>query len=90
MHTYSTNGKTGSKQFKLSGNADLVAKLFGDNRGPTVWGTMKLYGITIKNGRTYMDLVPVLDPDGEPAMLDKINQKLYYNMGSGTFVTDKD
>ena len=32
------------------------------------------------------DFVPVLDPDGTPAMLDRVENKLYYNQGSGQFL----
>ena len=89
-HTYSANGENKTIQYQISGKSELTEKLFNDNRGYTGWGTgLKIYGITIKNGRTYMDFVPVLDPNGEPAMLDKINQVLYYNAGRGSFTTDK-
>ena len=32
------------------------------------------------------DFIPVLDPDGVPCMYDKVEQKLYYNQGTGQFI----
>ena len=81
VRTYSNIPTTGV--FGLANSATSMSS--GERRMK-----FKLYRLQIRNDTTRMDLVPVLDPDGEPAMLDKINQKLYYNMGSGTFVTDKD
>lgn len=34
------------------------------------------------------DFIPVLSPDGVPAMFDRVEKKLYYNQGTGTFKTN--
>ncbi|MBP5344363.1 MAG: hypothetical protein J6Y85_04765 [Alphaproteobacteria bacterium] len=39
------------------------------------------------NGALVRDLVPVLDPDDIPAMYDQVEKRLYYNLGSGQFIT---
>ena len=36
------------------------------------------------------DFTPVISPDGEPCMFDKVSKKLFCNAGSGTFKTNKD
>ena len=75
-HIYSANGETHSRKKLVLGRSVKKEGLF-DDRGYT-WGNgLKIYNISIKNGSTRMDLVPVLDPDGVPAMLDKVNQVLY-------------
>lgn len=37
------------------------------------------------NGTLVRDFIPVLDPNGTPAMYDQVEKKLYYNAGTGTF-----
>lgn len=37
------------------------------------------------SGTLLRNFTPVLDPEGTPAMLDKVEEKLYYNQGSGQF-----
>ena len=39
-----------------------------------------------KDGTLVRDFIPVLDPNGTPAMLDRVENKLYYNQGSGQFL----
>ena len=38
------------------------------------------------NGTLVRDFIPVLDPDGMPAMYDKVEKRLYKNLGSGNFL----
>ena len=46
----------------------------------------KIYSFKIwKNGISLRNFTPVLDPEGVPAMLDTVENKLYYNQGSGQF-----
>ncbi len=42
----------------------------------------KIYSVKFGNVR---DFIPVLDPNGVPAMYDQVEKKLYYNAGTGTF-----
>ncbi len=44
--------------------------------------------IGYKNGILVRDFIPVLSPDGVPAMFDRVEKKLYYNQGTGTFKTN--
>ena len=37
------------------------------------------------DGELKFDLIPVLDSQGVPCMYDKVNEKTYYNDGTGTF-----
>ena len=51
----------------------------------------KMYYFKIwDNDKLVRDFIPVLDPDGTPAMLDRVENKLYYNQGTGQFKTNKD
>ena len=51
----------------------------------------KIYGFTHKrNGTLVRDFIPVIAPDGEACMFDKVSKKLFCNAGSGTFKTNKD
>ncbi len=44
---------------------------------------LRIYRFTIKG---IIDLIPVLDKDGTPCMFDKVEQKFYYNAGTGDFI----
>ena len=47
----------------------------------------KIYQFQIYDNDTLVrDFIPVLDPDGVPCMYDKVEQKLYYNQGTGQFI----
>ena len=46
----------------------------------------KIWGYRHKrNGVLILDLIPVLDLSGKPAMYDKVSEKLFYNKGTGEF-----
>ncbi|MBR5129783.1 MAG: hypothetical protein IKV03_00970 [Alphaproteobacteria bacterium] len=46
----------------------------------------KVYSVKLSiGGQLLRNFIPVLDPNGVPAMLDKVEEKLYYNQGSGQF-----
>ncbi|MBO7257989.1 MAG: hypothetical protein J6V11_03515, partial [Alphaproteobacteria bacterium] len=46
----------------------------------------RVYSVKLNvGGKLLRNLIPVLDPEGTPAMLDKVEEKLYYNQGSGQF-----
>ena len=49
----------------------------------------RVYSAVVKNanGELIRDLWPCYDPDGRPAMYDKVEKKYYYNIGSGEFGT---
>lgn len=37
------------------------------------------------NGMLKLDLIPVLDISGRPAMFDEVSNTLFYNQGTGEF-----
>ena len=48
----------------------------------TAMGTSALYD----NDVLVRDFIPVLDSNGTPCMLDKVEGKFYYNQGTGQFI----
>ena len=46
---------------------------------------VKIKRATLQNSTRAWDFIPVLDPNGTPAMFDQVEKKLYYNNGTGTF-----
>ena len=70
----------------LSGRTEAI---FATNNAAGVdsFSAFKLYTHQIYNSDTLVrDFIPVLDLDGVPAMYDKVEKKLYYNLGSGNFL----
>ena len=50
-------------------------------------GAGKIYYLQINDGGTLVrDFIPVLSPDGEPCMFDRVTGKLFCNQGSGKFL----
>ena len=77
-------------------NAPLESKdsistisLFSTN---SVQTTAKAFSGRIYSAQIYdnnilvRDFIPVLDPDGVPCMLDRVEGKFYYNAGTGQFI----
>ena len=50
----------------------------------------KIYEYRYSDGANSIHFIPVISPDGEPCMFDKVSQKLFCNEGTGTFKTNKD
>lgn len=50
----------------------------------------RIYEYVYSDGLNSIHLIPVIAPDGEPCMFDKISQKLFCNSGSGDFQTNLD
>ena len=49
--------------------------------------SLKLYYFQIyDNDVLVRDFIPVLDPNGVPCMYDKVEEKFYYNAGTGDFI----
>lgn len=59
----------------------------GNNAGnPTGYSKIRLYSYKLSdNGTLIRDYIPVLDWDNVPCLYDKVERKLYYNAGTGTF-----
>ena len=48
--------------------------------------SMKIYQFQMrKSGKLIFDFVPVLDPQGVPAMFDRVSSALFHNTGTGQF-----
>ena len=62
--------------FSLGKNYKMIAKIYSFN-------------LTI-NGFLVRDFIPVLDRDMRPAMYDRVTGKLFYNKGTGEFLTGPD
>lgn len=64
--------------------------IFALNSGgsPTGYSTVKLYYIRFydESDNLLRDFEPSLDPDGVPCLYDKVNDRYYYNKGTGSFL----
>lgn len=59
--------------------------------GTRTFGVMRWCGLSNKrNGKTLINLIPVLDDTGTPCMYDKVSRKCFYNSGSGDFIYPTD
>lgn len=69
-------------------NNDITLKIFqnADGQGSSIM--LSSYQI-IDNNVLVRDMIPVLDKQGVPCMWDRVNNKLYYNEGTGTFAYEK-
>ena len=70
----------------------LLAKNYGDNKTGHEFFIGKLYYFKVyKNNVLYMDMIPVYrKSDRVVGMYDRVNNKFYTNMGSGTFKMNTD
>ncbi|MBP5344018.1 MAG: hypothetical protein J6Y85_02980, partial [Alphaproteobacteria bacterium] len=97
--TYTYNASTGATNLSVS-NVSVSAtkastassanteRLFADNRGTGTFQALRIYGISISNGSFARDFIPVITRcNNEPAMYDQVTKTLFYNEGSGEFVT---
>ena len=53
---------------------------------PQFWSKARIYWCEFTDtstGAVLRRFIPVVDADGRPAMFDEINEKLYYNLGTG-------
>ena len=64
--------------FNISGSPDTQTKFTGKVYYCKIWNESSLV----------RDFIPVLDPNGTPAMFDRVNNQLYYNAGTGQFLTN--
>lgn len=57
------------------------------NGGAILYSNMKLYWFKVYDNDTLVrDFVPVIDSSGIPCLYDKVEDKFYYNQGSGEFL----
>lgn len=80
---------TSQQIFPREINSKLNMVLFAVNTNSTIElnGVFKMYHWSMKdNGILVRDFSPVLAPNGQPALFDQVEKKLYYNKGSGAFL----
>lgn len=83
------DGNLIATQTKASFTTPGTAYLFAcrQNNQPYLPGEIKMYSAKIwNNDKLVRDMIPVLDYDGTPCMLDQVNDRLYYNDGTGEFI----
>lgn len=80
-------------QYAYTSNAANIAKniyLFGLNNNGSAYGlaNLKIYKTSFStgDGNLIRDFIPVLDENNVPCMYDKVEDKFYYNQGTGQFV----
>jgi hypothetical protein len=65
--------------------------LFANGADGTDAYPAKIWGLKIIiDGVLNLDFIPVISPDGEACMFDRVSKKLFCNAGSGTFKTNLD
>ena len=60
-----------------------------NNEGTIIENTssVRIYSCKIYDNNTLVrDFIPVLDPNGVPCMYDRVEDKFYYNAGTGDFI----
>lgn len=69
-------------------STDSTVKIFASSPiNPNQLGHVKYYSFKMyKNDELVRDFVPVLDYDGIPCMLDRVEGRLYYNQGTGEYI----
>ena len=79
-HTFSTT--TDTTDYPLHLNA-LISGGVVDN----IKGTSRIYSFKVLNhGTLVRDMIPILDNEDTPCMYDQVNDRLYYNSGTGEFI----
>lgn len=91
-NTVYANGVSLGTITRRAGTLDFALFAYRDiNQGAALNYIGKIYKFWMKeNGIFVREFIPVLSPDGEACMFDKVSQKLFCNAGSGTFKTNLD
>ena len=93
-NNFLTDGVTGSSGTGTRYYNNLYTCIFGlassntAREASSTRSKFRLYSFWMKDASYEVDLIPVLDWDDKPAMYDKVNNKVYYNKGTGTFKTN--
>lgn len=77
---------TGTKRTYLFG-AETPTNATRINRYPVQISSCRMWNPT--TGELVRDYIPVLDRNGTPCMLDRVENKLYYNQGDGDFLYEE-
>jgi hypothetical protein len=88
-NTVTMYGGTVTNSSASSGSCSYNLMLFAlNNSGSAIINSsMRLYSCQVyDNGTLIRDFIPVLDWSNVPCLYDKVNRKLYYNAGTGSFL----
>lgn len=77
-----SSGNLNKNTFYLFGTNYDGTALLSNTSGTKIYE----YKVVSSNGDVLLNLVPVLDYNGIPCMYDKVEQKFYYNAGTGDFI----
>ena len=85
-NSYDIGWTTFSQPSTIVGGIGLFGRLCADTGEVIPFINARLFSTQIyKNNVLVMDLKPILDKNGTPCMWDRVNDKLYYNKGTGDF-----
>lgn len=86
-NVYNYKGGIPLRKFSLGGSVYVFARHFIDREQPIYDTVMRIYYFTIRsNNVPILNLVPTIDSQRRPCMLDLISQKPFYNVGNGEFL----
>ena len=82
------NGEVDISNYHIEGEIKSNLYLFARNYNGFITKMVgKIWSVQITNDHTLVrDFTPVLAPNGQPALFDQVEKKLYYNKGSGAFL----
>ena len=74
-----------SAEYELDGIDKTLYLLARRNKTGFMKGRIRSFSFSSKTGNKLLDLIPVLDLSGRPAMYDEVSGQLFYNQGTGEF-----
>ena len=74
-----------SAEYELDGIDKTLYLLARRDKTSFMKGRIRSFSFSSKTGNKLLDLIPVLDLSGRPAMYDKVSGQFFYNQGTGEF-----
>ena len=74
-----------SAEYELDGIDTTLYLLARRNKTSFMKGRIRSFSLSSKTGNKLLDLIPVLDLSGRPAMYDEVSGQFFYNQGTGEF-----
>lgn len=85
--TFNNETKTGNMNATGTSGASMLAFVDQTKRYYIFNKSIKIHSIKIsENGNIVRDFIPVIDLSNRPCLYDKVEDKFYYNQGSGEFL----
>ena len=85
--TFNNETKTGNMNATETSGASMLAFVDQSKRYHIFNKSIKIHSIKIsENGNIVRDFIPVIDLSNRPCLYDKVEDKFYYNQGSGEFL----